>query len=461
MPFDPEFYPDVIDPFAQTAGTDDLFFDDDFTPVSEPVVEPTPVEEVHEPEPEPEITHNVAPPTGGLGQSRFSQGNVPTGPANAHTNGERGGRGRGRGNNERGRGRGGGRGRGRGGNQNFDAPTEPRAARNTDIRIEEAAAKAKESETPTPATATATATTTTTTTTTDDTTSTPTGPSSTEPKPTPSVRGDRRLTGGPSRTRLTPSELTAKLASMSAKNSALQEAHARAEADAAQFATREAEASKKTEEEKRVLKQRQKMDRQNRQQMMGERERNRLRKLEAQGGREWDVEKEDGFSGTGDERRRGAARGAHGGVAPDRAPKRTDEWGAGESEEAVSQSAQRERGRGRGRGGRGARGGRGDRGDRGDHANTNTNHTPNAKSQPQHPPSASDFPDLPAPTAQPKSASSKPADDAPKKLDFPIKGAATSLKTADLEERPSVKKQESFGLGSPVTGSWADQVEGS
>jgi hypothetical protein len=440
MPLDPEYYPhpDSIDSFAQTAGTDDLFFDDDFTPVADSVIESAPVEDSHEPGPEPEQIQNVAPATGGLGQSRHSHAqHIPTGPAN--TNGDRG-RGRGRGNNERGRGRG-GRGRGRGGIQNMDAPSEPRASRNTDIRIEEAAAKAKESETAILTTTTDT-----------PEASTPTGPSSIDPKPTPSVRGDRRLTGGPSRTRLTPSELTAKLASMSAKNSALAEAHARAEADAAQFASREAEASKKTEEEKRILKQRQKMDRQNRQQMMGERERNRLRKLEAQGGREWDLEKEDGFSGTGEERRRGAARGLHGGIAPDRAPKRADEWGAGESEDPVSQSAQRGRGRGRGRGGRGPRGGRGD--------HNTTSHT-DAKSQPQHPPTASDFPDLPS--AQPKSLStSTPTDtEAPKKLDFPIKGAATSLKTSELEERPTVKKQESFGLPSPVTGSWADQVEGS
>ena len=50
---------------------------------------------------------------------------------------------------------------------------------------------------------------------------------------TTSVRGDRTLTGGSKRTRLTEAELTQKLASMRDKNVALASAHARAQADAA------------------------------------------------------------------------------------------------------------------------------------------------------------------------------------------------------------------------------------
>jgi len=81
-------------------------------------------------------------------------------------------------------------------------------------------------------------------------------------------------------------------------------AHARAEADEASFQQREQVAHYKRLEE-----------RQNRRVMDGERERNRLRKLKAVGGREWDAEKnEDDFvepRGQSSQYRRGA----HGGVA--------------------------------------------------------------------------------------------------------------------------------------------------
>jgi hypothetical protein len=80
------------------------------------------------------------------------------------------------------------------------------------------------------------------------------------------------------------------MASISLKNASLTEAHARAEADAASFAERESQAQVASA-------QRAKEERKDRQQMMGERERNRMRKLKAMEGREWDMEKqEDDFS---------------------------------------------------------------------------------------------------------------------------------------------------------------------
>jgi ribosomal protein L15 len=104
------------------------------------------------------------------------------------------------------------------------------------------------------------------------------------------------------------------------------------------------------------------------------------------------------------------------------------------------------RGRGRGRAGRGDRGGRGD-------------HQGGARKEhkAQQPPSASDFPELPS------TSTVAPAKDteAPKKLDFPIRTKTDDIK--DIEpNQTGIKKQESFGLPSPMAGkSWADQVDDS
>ena len=76
------------------------------------------------------------------------------------------------------------------------------------------------------------------------------------------------------------------MAKISIKNASLTAAHARAEADAASFAERE-------EQAKHIAAQKQKEERRDRQQMMGERERNRMRKLKAMEGREWDAEKRE------------------------------------------------------------------------------------------------------------------------------------------------------------------------
>lgn len=100
------------------------------------------------------------------------------------------------------------------------------------------------------------------------------------------VRGDRQATGGIRKPKLTEEELAEKMARIHIKNASLTAAHARAEADAASFAEREQQA-------KTLAEQRRKEERRDRQQLMGEREKNRLRKLKAMTGREWDAEKQE------------------------------------------------------------------------------------------------------------------------------------------------------------------------
>lgn len=86
--------------------------------------------------------------------------------------------------------------------------------------------------------------------------------------------------------KLSEDQLAEKMARIKIKNASLTEAHAKAEADAASFAQRE-------EQVKELSAKRQKEERKDRQQMMGEREKNRLRKLKATEGREWDAKKND------------------------------------------------------------------------------------------------------------------------------------------------------------------------
>nr|POE49022.1 hypothetical protein CFP56_32174 [Quercus suber] len=107
-----------------------------------------------------------------------------------------------------------------------------------------------------------------------------------------SVRGDRQATGGVKKPKLTEEELAEKMAQIQIKNASLTAAHARAEADAATFAQRESQA--KIEAAKR-----QREERRDRQQMMGEREKNRMRKLKAMDGRQWDAEKNEDDFGKG------------------------------------------------------------------------------------------------------------------------------------------------------------------
>ena len=208
---------------------------------------------------------------------------------------------------------------------------------------------------------------------------------------TPAVRGPRLLTGGVQRPKLSEDELSARLAAAKLNNSKLEAAHRLAEADAANFEAREQAAK-----ERRVAAEAA------RKQMEGERERNRLRKLGAKTGREWDVEKDERQQGLGGEGRgRGGRRGMYGGVVGGLPPATRGEPGRGRgeniaskpeevygdsgdlgglSEVAVGEDAEgntvaaggeggsfgggfRGRGRGRGRGPRGGRGrGRGDSG---------------------------------------------------------------------------------------------------
>ena len=255
---------------------------------------------------------------------------------------------------------------------------------------------------------------------------------------------------------------------MRSKNAALATAHARAEADATAFEAREALLKQQDAERKKLAAEKQKAERKDRQQMMGERERNRQRKLNAQGGREWDVEKEDGFDGTGEERRRGATRGAYGGVsAPRNAPE-----GSRELYDDGRESSYR--GRGRERGGRGGRGGRGDfnesRASEGQGHESHNHQGKGGKQSTQRPPAPTDFPELPTSKPTEKNES------APKIKEFSIKGAVSNknedirktepglekelkseLKSEAPPERPSVKKVESFGLEPMKKGqSWAD-----
>jgi hypothetical protein len=201
------------------------------------------------------------------------------------------------------------------------------------------------------------------------------------------VRGDRQATGGVRKPKLTEEELAEKLASMQIKNASITAAHARAEADAASFAEREQQAKKDAELKR-------KEERKDRQQMMGEREKNRQRKLKAMTGREWDAEKdEDDFGKGGKFDKRGAPQGEAGLsmrlqiLSLTRTSTTAEKDTHTDGREYIYQEGRGERGRGRG----GARGGRGGR--------------------PAEPtvPKQEDFPALPGNTAAAEHASSAAA----------------------------------------------------
>ncbi|USW48193.1 Putative RNA binding protein HABP4/SERBP1 [Septoria linicola] len=209
-----------------------------------------------------------------------------------------------------------------------------------------------------------------------------------------SVRGDRQATGGLRKPKLTEQELAEKMARIQIKNASLTAAHARAEADAASFAEREQQA-------KSMAEQRRKEERRDRQQMLGEREKNRLRKLRAQGGREWDAEKpEQDFD-------KGARHDKPGGFAGDR-----DDYNHGrEYLYREPRTGQRGQGRGGGRGGGGI-----------------------AKGAAQSVPTQDEFPALPSDS----------------------KGNATSSSSAKTDSILA-----SADAGKEADKSWADQVESS
>lgn len=206
-------------------------------------------------------------------------------------------------------------------------------------------------------------------------------------------------------------------------------AHARAEADEASFHQREAIAAEKRRQELA-----------NRKVMDNERERNRMRKLGAQTGREWDAEKkEEDYNGRRD---RGSQfrRGMHGAVS---GYVRRDQQPDSPETNFDDIPESRGRGGGRGRGGRGrGRGGAG-RGGRGDFANAQE------RSAPQTTPGISnetEFPSLPGGKPSSKEAAA----------------STENTPTADKLSIPAAEKIASPGPPlSPAEGTWAEQVDAS
>ncbi|KAL9002617.1 MAG: hypothetical protein Q9188_004472 [Gyalolechia gomerana] len=235
------------------------------------------------------------------------------------------------------------------------------------------------------------------------------------PKPSVAVRGDRSATGGNAKPKLTEVELTAKLAAVRLNNAKREEAHRLAEADEASFQQREAKASQRRQEEGRAKRL-----------MDQEREKNRLRKLGAQGGRQWDEGKED--QPANDPRRSRYQRGAHGGVQNYH---NTGDRGADLQTNGNNEFGDREYGSrgGRGRGGRvRGRGGRG-RGGFANNVEILQHPVPNAET---------DFPALPPP--QPPKADSVP------------KASQHQSEQQPKVEVPSFQPADGGGQ------SWADEV---
>ncbi|KAF4262867.1 hypothetical protein KXV95_008907 [Aspergillus fumigatus] len=298
----------VIDEFAQTRGGDDLF-DDEIIPVS---ADEQVQAEVQTPEENVADTKSQEPPR------------IDTPPRSRGAD-RRGGRGRGRGRGGRGSHHS-GRGRAEGGPRGRSTDN---AAEREDNKVENAARdtpaegseqSAKEDETKADAKPAAAA-------------------NGTEAQRVPAVRGDRSATGGVKKPKLTEEELTRRIAAAKENAAKKAAAYARAEADQASFLERE-----KIAEEKRL------QERQNRRAMDSERERNRLRKLEALGGREWDATKrEEDYNPRGGrgQFRRGMHGGVSGYVRRDFDDARTEEDQEGRHHLNH---------RGRGRGGRGGRG---------------------------------------------------------------------------------------------------------
>ena len=234
--------------------------------------------------------------------------------------------------------------------------------------------------------------------------------------PHQAVRGDRSGTGGIRKPKLTEDELSARLEVVKLNNAKREEAHRLAEADEASFQHREQQAQVKRREEsaaKRV--------------QDAEREKNRLRKLKAQGGREWDEDKleQDINNGRSSQYRRGA----HGGVGQYGNNARSDgsRYGdAHQDEEVVGFSPRGGRGHG-GRGGRGRGRGRGGH----DSGGSIPPHSQALSSAPAIS-AEKDFPALPGPAGKPGGLESKWA-------------APTA---SELVQSPSGEK-----------GSWAEQVE--
>jgi hypothetical protein len=262
----------------------------------------------------------------------------------------------------------------------------------------------------------------------------PTKPSQVQVQPdesrVTSVRGDRSATGPAKPTKKTEAELSELMKSMQLKNAAKSEAHARAEKDQASFLHREQQAATKRTEERKAI----------REQDM-ERAKNRERKIKAQGGREWDSEKQE--SDIVDSRNRGSSsmymRGAHGGVSRGAGLAGSRFGGDEEVQETFHEGRGGRGGRGRGRGrgddfqGRRGDGGRGGRGGRGRGGQSGT-----AAKGPPALAAETDFPALP--TKAPVATTSNTATDT----------ASNSAIQADVKDIP---------IMSPVgDGDWAEEM---
>lgn len=236
--------------------------------------------------------------------------------------------------------------------------------------------------------------------------SAPTGPSA-KPRP-PAVRGDRSLTGGFTRPKLSENELTEKLAAARQRNQDIAAAHARAQADKESFDERERLARVRREGEER-----------RRKELEVEREGNRRRKM--QGAREWDREKiDDGGTSRWDDRARERRRDGMG-----------DDDGEGDLRQYMWEESGRGRGRGRGGRGRGGGGrGGGGRGERGAY--------PNGTQRDLNVSAEQDFPAFPIGTA------SKTTESKEKEGQLQTKMAETRIPDTSAGVEGS---------------SWADQVE--
>ncbi|EED23407.1 conserved hypothetical protein [Talaromyces stipitatus ATCC 10500] len=383
------------DEFAQTRGADDLF-DDEIIPISgdqeiQQVTE-TATEQEHQQQLTDVATQQAAPtPRRNRGHGRGA----------AHADG----------------GRGRGRGRGRGGRGSSD--TGPRK----DAAVKEATTETVETTKDTESTEKR-----------DDTAEAKKEEEAesktatkTENARVQAVRGDRSGTGGIKKPKLTEEELAERMAAAKLKAAKKAAAYARAEADEASFQQREKVAAEKRRQELA-----------NRKVMDSERERNRMRKLGAQTGREWDAEKKEedynGRRGGGSQYRRGM-HGAVSGFA-----RRTDQLSNGLE---MFDDFPEFRGRGgRGRGGRGrGRGGAG-RGGRGDSQNAHDRPAPRTAPGINN---ETEFPSLPG---------KQPSKEQPAQTE--------NTSTTDKLSIPAVEKVASPGSPlSPAEGTWAEQVESS
>ncbi|KAL4971105.1 uncharacterized protein BDV14DRAFT_194883 [Aspergillus stella-maris] len=409
-----------LDEFAQTRGADDLF-DDEIIPVS--AEEQTTVVEVEPsiqapPPPEPaQAPVQTAAVTESLSKLQVDETpareteTTPIPDAPRSRGGEKRGRGRGRG------GRGHGRGaRDSGSRRSDDARSKPdEVATETETRDgEEIAGEVATNKNEEVAQ--------------DD--------AAADVPRVPAVRGDRSATGGVKKPKLTEEELSQRIA-LARENAAKKAAaHARAEADQASFEEREKVAEKKRREE-----------RANRRVMDNEREKNRLRKLEALNGREWDAEKpEDQFKERGGQYRRGM----HGGVSGvARQPKglQDSRWAdASPSPDRDDDSSAYEQGHGPGRGrgrGRGGRGGRGRGGHRRDASREQPSDAPSQEKPAPTPiiSNEAEFPSLPGGERKEKDTT-----------------APAPAPAINKEPLPSL--DDATKAFSPISGAtWADQVE--